>query len=108
MGERFVRGAFSFLQCYSKRATLARDCSRPLWVFKPKLHYYHHLVVEASTFLLKEMVFLNPLAYSCAMAEDFIGKASLISRRVSARTCERRTLQRYLVATMQAWKKDPQ
>lgn len=92
-----------FLRAYSKLASLALGMSRPLWVFKPKLHYYHHILVNMRSVLQQGGEPINPLAYSCSVAEDFIGRASRISRRVAAQTTEKRVLQRYLAAAKVAW-----
>lgn len=95
-----------FLKCYSKLATKALSLQRPLFVFKPKLHYFHHVLTDINLTLANGGKPLNPLAYSCAMAEDFIGAASRISRRVSARTTQLRVLQRYLAGAYDVWHRD--
>ena len=48
---------------------------------------------------------LSPYNFSCSMDEDFVGKISRYSRRVSIRQLEIRTLQRYLVACRSAERK---
>ena len=49
---------------------------------------------------------LNPLSYSCSVAEDFIGRASPLSRQVAAVTAEKRVLQCYLAGVQDIWRKD--
>lgn len=95
-----------FLKCFAKLAELSLAASKPLFAFRPKLHYFHHLVIEMQSVLNAGGLPLNPLAHSCAMAEDFIGRASLLSRRTHAITCEKRVIQRYLAGAMAIWKKD--
>lgn len=107
MAQKIVEAGMHFLKCYSKLAGLALAAQRPLWGFRPKIHYYHHILVEMQTVLNRSGKPLNPLAYSCAMAEDFIGRAAMLSRRTHATTCEKRVIQRYLAAACAVWKKDP-
>ena len=68
------------------------------WPLLPKLHFFHHamrdLVISS-----KELEWtLSPLVYSVQMQEDFIGKPSRVSRRVSPKMHSQRTLQRVLLA----------
>ena len=46
---------------------------------------------------------LNPMILGNQMEEDFIGRPSRISRRVSPRLPATRSLQRYLIAARTAW-----
>lgn len=105
-GNQIVSNAKLFLRGYAKLAELSYLNLRPLFVYKPKLHYFHHLVMEMQLVLAKGGTPLNPLAYSCSAAEDFIGRASMLSRRASARTTEKRVLQRYLAAAKSIWDND--
>lgn len=95
-----------FLRCYSKLASKALELERPLFVYKPKIHYFHHILIDLQCVLQRGGKPLNPLAYSCAMAEDFIGRASLLSRRVSPVTTQWRVLQRYLAGAFDIWHRD--
>ena len=106
--KKIVDSAMTFLKGYSKLAGLSLALSRPLFVFRPKIHYYHHIVLEMRSTVTQNKKPLNPLAYSCSQAEDFIGRASLLSRRVSALTTETRVVQRYLAAAYTAWKSSEQ
>ena len=101
-----VKSAFKFMKSYSHLATLALKDGRPLFKYSPKGHYLHHIVLDIRSAQMKGHPALNPLGFSCASAEDFIGRVSLISRRVSAATVEKRTLQRWLSAAMQQWNSD--
>ena len=46
---------------------------------------------------------LNPNIFNCEMSEDFVGAVSRTSRRVAARNCGLRTLQRFLIKTHMNW-----
>ena len=102
---KIFKSGMYFLRCYSKLATTAIDLGRPLWVYKPKIHYFHHCLLDIKVVLDRGAKPLNALAYSCAMAEDFIGRASFLSRRVSSRTTQLRVLQRYLAGAFDVWKR---
>lgn len=90
---------FSFLRFNGRAAYAAYTEGRALFPYMPNLHRLHEIF-----FGLKDQgtiagVALNPLCHSTQMAEDYIGKPSRISRRVSCRLAVTRTLQRSLVAT---------
>ena len=106
MGRSVATSGKHFLKCYAKLASMALQIERPLWVFRPKLHCFDHLILEIKSVVDRGGHPLNPLAYSCAMAEDFIGRASMLSRRASAMTCEKRVIQRYLAAANAVWSKE--
>ena len=91
---------FHFLLCYSKLVEWSMEQNRLLYNLTPKLHYYHHVVMELFTMSQNaalERVF-NPLCNSTAQCEDFIGHISRLSRRVSAKQPHTRTLRRYQAA----------
>ena len=70
---------------------------------EPSLHAFRHigLNLEAGT----APVVLSPAAFLCEQGEDFIGRVSRITRRVSARLTGERTLQRYLIKLHLEWAK---
>lgn len=95
---KIVDAGLTFLEAYAKLASEAHKAGRPLWVYKPKIHYFHHLMHDMKASICKGHKPLNPLPFSCSMAENFIGRTSLLARRGSAMTTETRVLQRYLLA----------
>ena len=84
------------LRSYSYCAHVAMTLRFRLFCMRPKFHSWAHTVFD-----LKQGVeaghrwHLNPCIWNCEQSEDFIGRISRISRRVSARTSIKRTLQRY-------------
>lgn len=106
LASKIVDSGLMFLQAYAKLATLTNRSGRLLFVYKPKLHYFHHILVEMRSTLRSGGLPLNPLSYSCSAAEDFIGRASLLSRRTAAATTERRVLQRYLAGAANVWARE--
>ena len=103
-GRRIFAAGMGFLKGYSKLATLAFQAKRPLWAYKPKLHYFHHIILQLGNDSAAGRKSMNCLAYSCSQAEDFIGRTSLLSRRTAAKTGQKRTLQRYLAGALQIWR----
>ena len=89
-----------FLLCYNKLVEWAVENGRLLYNLTPKLHYFHHVVMELLTMAENvdvQRVF-NPLCNSTAQCEDFIGHISRLSRRVSAKQPHSRVLRRYQAA----------
>jgi len=80
---------------------LAREfCERGKFVFhlEPALHMYRHVGLRITTVLQTGApAVLSPAAFVTDQSEDFVGICSRISRRVAARTCGQRTLQRMLI-----------
>ena len=88
-----------FLLCYNKLAIISFNAGQCRYNMVPKLHCFHHLCLD----LLHKSVYLtfllNPLSQCTFQDEDFVGRVSRLSRRVSPRLQCLRTIQRYLVAT---------
>ena len=82
--------------------TLAEASNRKklcLWAMKPKLHTLAHIVCTAfQHFTVATDHVINPLAESTFMCEDFVGRVSRLSRRVSAKQHGKKILYRYMVA----------
>ena len=88
---------FQFLRRFSQMASEARRQGRCLFIFQPKIHCLHHFMVQLWADYERNVKGLNPLAFSCQQSEDFIGRPSRLSRRVTAqRPVLHRILDRYL------------
>ena len=69
-----------------------------LFHLEPSLHMFKHIGLRLTRCLQTSApVVLSPAAFLCDMSEDFVGICARISRRVAARTCGQRTLQRMLI-----------
>ena len=91
-----------FLQCYGKCANICHSREICRFNLTPKLHCWHHICQHLWHQTQQQIRYsLNPLAHSCFTDEDFVGRVSRISRRVSPRLQALRTLQRYLALTKQ-------
>ena len=71
---------------------------------EPTLHAMKHFSVRIGEQLDAENTrVLNPNIFNCEMSEDFVGQVARVSRRVAARNCGLRTLQRFLIKTHMNW-----
>ena len=95
----------SFLQLYQVLAQMAFEQQRPLFPLLPKIHFMDHIVRSLMTQSKIKGVAWNPMILGNQMEEDFIGRPSRISRRVSPRLTATRTIERYLIASRAAWLK---
>eukprot|EP00438_Fugacium_kawagutii_P010280 Skav226724 [mRNA] locus=scaffold720:14695:16275:- [translate_table: standard] len=88
-----------FLKVYSEMAERMFRASRQ-WMFPlfPKLHSFHHLMLDVRDQGEQAKVAASPMLHCCQMDEDTVGRTSRISRRVSIRQASYRTLTRYLAA----------
>ena len=97
---RFVsEQGLEFLKTYQSLASFMFRASKQ-WCYPlyPKLHMFHHLMLEVRTNGLLLRKSCNPLVWSCQLDEDVVGRCSRLSRRVNVRTVALRTMQRYLVS----------
>ena len=97
-GETQINAGFAFLRGYAWLADYCTQRGLSGFRLRPKLHYFHHLLYESQEQLKSGSGFLlSSVMWLCESNEDFIGRLSRVSRRVSARTAGLRTTQRYLV-----------
>lgn len=89
-----------FLQAYGKCARICADRNLCRYNLTPKLHFWHHICLRLHDGVQNNLsVLQNPLADSNFADEDFVGRVSRLSRRISPRLHSERTIGRYLVAT---------
>ena len=128
--QRLASLGLEFLSCNGQLAALAFQRRVRRYALIPRLHYFHHLMVDllessrSNSWTLSPMVYsvqlqedyivessrsnswtLSPMVYSVQLQEDYIGRPSRISRRVSPRAHSLRTLQRVLLAMFAELKK---
>lgn len=88
-----------FLRRYSQLATLAYRRNQALFVFQPKIHILQHFMLDLLDAANANLEGFNPLVFSCQQSEDFIGRPSRLSRRVTAqRPVLHRVADRYLMS----------
>ena len=94
---RCGQAGLRFLECYGKLMELRfRDS-----LCRFNAHCFHHLCINLIESGSSHTASLNPLSQCTFQDEDFIGRVSRLSRRVSPRLQCLRTIQRYLTATRQ-------
>ena len=95
-----------FLKAYSRLARMALNQGLTLWVLQPKHHAFHHLMLYLILGSNQGPV-LNIVCFGTQADEDFIGRPSRLSRRVTAmpEQCCKRVVSRYLQNCWSQWVK---
>lgn len=95
-----------FLRRFERLASRSHALGRRLFILQPKCHAFHHLCLDLLHGSERKADTLNILAYSCQADEDYIGRPSRISRRVtSGDTTSDRVIDRLLQASHAEWVK---
>lgn len=99
-----------FLQQYTLATSIVHSRGLNRFAVIPKLHMLHHgalrLIREAQRAEEDGTIWtINPLAESVQLQEDWIGRPSRLSRRVSPRQIHLRVCQRSLISVMQFLKR---
>ena len=92
-----------FLTAYARLAFLSWEQREARYALQPKLHMLWHIV---DTMVAQTVSFdwiENPMAQSCAMDEDFIGRFCVLTRSVSPRLRVQRAMERYLTQVLLIW-----
>ena len=104
-GQIAAQALEKFLISYIR---LAFDVNQEGLVFfniTPKLHYLDHVRLELKEQLsAQHQRLFNPMAFSTAMAEDYVGRASVISRTPHPTAMPLRTAQKWLIETRLRWR----
>ena len=87
-----------FCACYKHLAMEFFRLGKCLYHLEPSLPMFKRVQVRLIRILATgAQAIMSPAAHLTDMSEDFVGICSRISRRVAARTCGQRTLQRMLI-----------
>lgn len=92
----------TFLKLYGDLAQMAFDRKLKRFPLVPKVHYLHHQFLDLLHQSQRCQWCMNILIFGVQLQEDFIGKPSRISRRVSAQTTSLRVIQRTFLAVRNA------
>ena len=101
---RIADYGLDFLKWYGRGAREAFENSKNLFFMMPNLHRLHHIAWDLKDAAQRLDFVPNPLMWSTQPSEDYIGRPSRISRRVSPRLQVLRTLQRSLIAARAAYR----
>lgn len=93
-----------FCSAYSFLAAEFVKLQLPRYHVEPALHAFKHASIRLKKQLDSGAKFImTPSVHLCEASEDFIGQVARTARRVSAKTCGRRTLDRFLIKAHLAW-----
>lgn len=93
-----------FLRRYCSLAKASKDRGKCLFAFQPKIHVIHHMCIDMQHASQQGISYLSPITCSVQPDEDFIGRPSRLSRRVTARgPVLGRVVSRYLQAAYNEW-----
>ncbi|CAE7388848.1 unnamed protein product [Symbiodinium sp. CCMP2592] len=96
LARSIAEHGLQFLRRYSFLAKRAHDTEKSLWGLIPKIHAVHHVLVKLLQDAEDGRPSLHPLCFGVQQDEDYVGRPSRLSRRVSSRLVSTRVLQRYL------------
>ena len=102
-GLFIARQGMHFQYLYRVLAEKTFESGMQLFPLLPKVHSLDHVVHTVLDQCKVKGFALNPMIMGNQQEEDFIGRPSRISRRVSPRLPALRTLQRFLIAARAAW-----
>ena len=97
-GWQLIQSGQAVLSGYVKLAKLSYNNGLCLFKMKPKIHSLAHIVRTAYLQYQAGSFCINPIAESTFMCEDFVGRISRLSRRVSAKQHGKNFFYRYMVA----------
>ena len=92
-----------FIRCFNNLAAQAYHRRLPRFQLVCKIHMFAHVCHGLLRDARSRIETLNPVAYSCQMDEDFVGKVCSMARSTHAKTLHERTLQRYKVNLAIRW-----
>ena len=92
-----------FLREYTVLAQMSFRRNQKRFALIPKGHYLHHQLLDLLHQSRRCDWCPNLLLYGCQLEEDYVGRPSRLSRRVSPKTVPLRVLQRSFLALRSAW-----
>ena len=102
----FLKSGYRLLRGYSFLARKALEHDLKLFDIRPKLHMFHHILCRVSRQVRANHAWvLSPAIHNNEANEDFIGRVSRLSRRVSPRLVSDRVLRRYLIGARLAFRR---
>ena len=104
-GQSALEALDKFLINYIRLAYDANQDGLVFFNITPKLHYLDHVRWDLRGQLSRQQQrLLNPMAFPTAMAEDYVGRASVISRTPHPTAMPLRTAQKWLIETRLRWR----
>ena len=99
-GQLLLKSGLRLFRGYLWLSQRSADENRKLYSLRPKVHFFSHFLYDLRAQIQRgDERLLNYCAtFNCESNEDFIGRISRISRRVSPKTASKRTIQVYLLS----------
>lgn len=98
-----INAGAHFLKAYARLAFLCHEERVSRYALTPKAHMFFHIVANMREELQHAPALLNPIVFSTASDEDFIGRFCFLTRCVSPRQRILRSMQRYLTQVYLWW-----
>ena len=98
-----ISAGLHFLKGYARLAFLCHQTNLSRFPLAPKCHMFFHVVYKMKEQTQRAEFIENPIIYSTASDEDFIGRFCYLTRCVSPRQRILRSLQRYLTQVYLFW-----
>ena len=99
-----AKNMLQFVRAYAYEAFLSLQKKKMnMFPMVPKLHLIHEISFTMTHQASKACWVYNPIAETCSMDEDFVGRCAVLSRSVSPRLNALRSLQRYLAQIQMTW-----
>ena len=67
---------FPLPEVLQQAGSIGIGIGQPLWCYCPKIHAFHHFIIEMRQACQMHTPAFNVLGFSCSQAEDFIGRAT--------------------------------
>ena len=94
----------AFIRNYAQAALLSHQQGQYFWNLTPKFHYLLHVEHDMRQHMNTGCKHIfNPVLYSTAMAEDSVGRLSMMTRTVHPSNVSQRTAQKYLLDVKARW-----
>ena len=106
-GKYLAEQGLTFLKLYGRGAFMSWKEGKALFMMRPNFHRLHHILIDMRTKSNTENIqyIISPLTTSTQADEDYIGRPSRVSRKVSVRRVVSRTIERSLIAIRAAYSK---
>ena len=98
-----AHGLLQFVRVYLLQAYWAYEAGQSMFSCIPKIHAIHEIWAELERQIAISEWILNPACETCSLDEDFVGRAAVLTRRVSPRAISHRALRRYLAQVNILW-----
>ena len=103
-GREIAGNGLRFLRRYSELADQGQRRGMNLFAYIPKIHCLQKIYLRVHFAAITNIPALNPLGVSVQQCEDFIGRPSRLSRRVTGgEKASQRVVERYLQACYPRW-----